>query len=287
MKMSPWRSQGVLQTGFAVKQGDASVKGLIDLNFGSGKAEALSLLRDLEALALPLHDVIVTDHALMNQAADAVQVFGRGTPCGLHFAGSASEAAVVVGEEQAQRAAQTILEHAPETFDAAFGLGTASGDEGDAELLQRASELGGLTFSGELFFHRPEVGVAYEDAAVIAIEGEWDTAVTQQLAEQGEIAGGGFGGKELSGEDFTGSIVLQAERSEARAAAFEPIVGRAIQLHQFALASGSQTALAMSGSAAFAGRAQAGLAQKTAQGLAAEGEAFDLAKFFAEMVIVE
>src|ERR1022692_4465323 len=71
MKMSPWRSQGVLQTGFAVKQGDASVKGLIDLNFGSGKAEALSLLRDLEALALPLHDVIVTDHALMNQAADA------------------------------------------------------------------------------------------------------------------------------------------------------------------------------------------------------------------------
>ena len=302
MKMSPWRSQGVLQTGFAVKQGDASVKGLIDLNFGSGKAEALSLLRDLEALALPLHDVIVTDHALMNQAADAVQVFGRGTPCGLHFAGSASEAAVVVGEEQAQHgiggvqiaslseaqlAAQTILEHAPETFDAAFGLGTASGDEGDAELLQRASELGGLTFSGELFFHRPEVVVAYEDAAVIAIEGEWDTAVTQQLAEQGEIAGGGFGGKELSGEDFTGSIVLQAERSEARAAAFEPIVGRAIQLHQFALASGSQTALAMSGSAAFAGRAQAGLAQKTAQGLAAEGEAFDLAKFFAEMVIVE
>src|ERR1035437_6502234 len=94
MKMSPWRSQGVLQTGFAVKQGDASVKGLIDLNFGSGKAEALSLLRDLEALALPLHDVIVTDHALMNKAADAVQVFGRGTPYGLHFAGSASEAAV-------------------------------------------------------------------------------------------------------------------------------------------------------------------------------------------------
>src|ERR1039457_1865500 len=153
MKMSPWRSQGVLQTGFAVKQGDASVKGLIVLIFGSGKADVLSLLRRLEALALPLHDVIVTDHALMNKAAYPVQVFGRGTPCGLHFAGSASEAAVVVGEEQAQHrlggvqiarlsesqlAAQTILEHAPETFVAAFGLGTASGDEGDAELLQRA-----------------------------------------------------------------------------------------------------------------------------------------------------
>ena len=155
------------------------------------------------------------------------------------------------------------------------------------ELLQGASELGGLTLSGELFFHRPEVVVAHEDAAVIAIEGEWDPAVTQQLAEQGEIAGGGFGGKELSGEDFTGSIILQAEGGEARAAAFEPIVGRAIQLYQFALASGAQTALPMSRSAAFARRAQTGLAQKTTQGLPAEGEALDLAKFFAEMVIVE
>ena len=62
---------------------------------------------------------------------------------------------------------------------------------------------------------------------------------------------------------------------------------RAVELHQFAFASGSQTALAMRGSAALAGRAQTGLAQQTAQGFAAEGEAFDLAKFFAEMVIVE
>ncbi len=302
MKMSPWRSQGVLQTGFAVKQRDASVQGLIDLNFGAGKAEALALLRDLEALTLPLHDVVVTDHALMNEAADAVQIFRGRTPGGLHFAGPAGEAAVEVGDEDAQHgvggieivglseaefAAQTILEHAPEAFDATFGLRTASGDEGDAELLESASELGGLTFSGELFFHRPEVVVAYEDAAVIAIEGERDTAVTQQLAEQGEIAGGGFGGEELSGEDFPGGIVLQAEGSEARAAAFEPIVGRAIQLHQFTFAGGSQTALTMGGSAAFTRRADAGLAQESAEGFPAEPEALDLAKFFAEVMIVE
>src|SRR6267154_2950440 len=302
MKMSPWRSQGVLQAGVAVIKRNAPVKSLVDVNFRTGKAEALALLRDLKALALPLDDVVVADHTLMDKAANAVRIFGRGTPCGLHFAGSAGEAAVVVGEEQAehgiggvqiaslseaQLAAQTILEYAPEAFDAAFGLGTASGDEGDAELLQRTSELGGLTFSGELFFHRPEVVVANEDAAVIAIEGEWGPTVTQQLAEQGEIAGGGIGGKELSGQDFTGGIILQAEGGEARAAAFEPIVGRAIQLYQFALASGSQTALAMSGNAAFAGRAQTGLAQEPAEGFAAEGEARDLAKFFAEVVIVE
>src|SRR6267154_3541268 len=302
MKMSPWRSQGVLQAGVAVIKRNAPVKSLVDVNFRTGKAEALALLRDLKALALPLDDVVVADHTLMDKAANAVRIFGRGTPCGLHFAGAAGEVAVVVGEEQAEHgiggvqiaslsetqfAAQAILEYAPEAFDAAFGLGTASGDEGDAELLQRTSELGGLTFSGELFFHRPEVVVANEDAAVIAIEGEWGPTVTQQLAEQGEIAGGGIGGKELSGQDFTGGIILQAEGGEARAAAFEPIVGRAIQLYQFALASGSQTALAMSGNAAFAGRAQTGLAQEPAEGFAAEGEALDLAKFFAEVVIVE
>src|ERR1035441_1247046 len=99
MKMSPWRSQGVLQTGFAVKQGDASVKGLIDLNFGAGKAEALPLLGDLKALAFPLHDVVVADHALMNEAADAVQIFRGRAPGGLHFAGSAGKAAVEVGDE--------------------------------------------------------------------------------------------------------------------------------------------------------------------------------------------
>jgi len=300
--MSPWRSQGVLQAGVAVKQRDASVKGLIDLNFGASKAEALSLLGDLEALAFPLDDVVVADHALVDEAADAVQIFRGRTPGGLHFAGSAGEAAVEVGDEYAQHgvggieiaslseaefAAQTILEHAPKAFDAAFGLGTASGDEGDAELLESAAELGGLTSSGKLFFHRPEVVVAYEDAAVIAIEGEWDTAVTQQLAEQREIAGGGFGGKELSGEDFSGGIVLQAEGGETRAATFEPIVGRAIELHQFTFAGGSQTALTMGGSAAFTRRADAGLAQESAEGFAAEREALDLAKFFAEVMIVE
>src|ERR1700685_1973859 len=302
MKMSPWRSQGVLQADVAVIKRNAPVKSLVDVKFRTGKAEALALLRDLKALALPLDDVVVADHTLMDKAANAVQIFRRGTPCGLYFAGAAGEAAVVVGEEQAehsiggvqiaslseaQLAAQTILEYAPETFDAAFGLGTASGDEGDAELFEGASELGGLTFSGELFLHRPEVVVAHEDAAVIAIEGEWDPAVTQELAEQGEIAGGGFGGEELSGEDFTGGIILQTEGGEARAATFEPIVGRAIQLYQFAFPGGSQTALTMGGSAALSGRAQTGLTQEPAEGFAAEGEALDLAKFFAEVVIVE
>src|SRR5271166_5143271 len=194
--MSPWRSQGVLQAGVAVVKGDAPVESLIDVDLGSGKAEALSLLGDLEALALPLHDVVVADHALMNEATDSVEIFRSRTPCGLHFTRTAGEAAVVVSHENAQHgiggvqiaglsqaefAGEAVLEHAPKAFDAALGLWAASGDEGDAELLQSAAELGGLTLSGELFFHRPEVVVAHEDAAVIAIKGQRSTVATQQL----------------------------------------------------------------------------------------------------------
>src|ERR1017187_10067820 len=178
MKMSPWRSQGVLEASVTVEQRDAPVESLVDLDFGPREAEAAALLGDLEALAFPLHDVVVADDALVDEAADAVKIFGRRTP---------GETSVVVGEEVAQDgvggievgsvgeaefAAQTVLEHAPEAFDAAFGLRTASGDEGDAELLQGATELRGLTFSGELFFHRPEVVVADKDAAMIAIKRE-------------------------------------------------------------------------------------------------------------------
>jgi len=302
MKMSPWRSQGVLQGGVAVVERDAAVESLVDLNFRAGEAETAGLLGDLEALALPLHDVVVADDAVVEEAADAVQIFGRETPGSLHFARSAGEAAVVVGEEVAEHgiggvqvaslseakfAGEAILEHAPEAFDAAFSLRTAGSDEGDAELLEGAAELRGLSFSRELFFHRPEVVVADEDATVIAIKRERDAVAAQQLAKQREKAGGGFGGEELGGQDFSGGIVLHAERGQSRAAAFEPVMGGAIELDQFAFAGRSQTALTMGGSAALPGRPQTGLPQETAQGLAAEGEALDLAKFFAEVVIVE
>ena len=60
-----------------------------------------------------------------------------------------------------------------------------------------------------------------------------------------------------------------------------------VELDRFAFAGGAQTALAMCGRTAFPGRTDAGLTQQTTQGLAAEREALDLTKFFAEMVIVE
>ena len=80
----------------------------------------------------------------------------------------------------------------------------------DAELSEGAAELGGLTLAGELFFEGPVGIVADEDSAAIAVESQGDAAAAEQAVEQVEIAGGGFGGEELSGKKG--------------AAAFEPIV---------------------------------------------------------------
>jgi hypothetical protein len=292
----------VLQTGVTVVERHSSVKGLVDLHFGAGKAEAARLLRDLEAAAFPLHDVVVADGALVKEAADAVEAVRCGTPGGFHLAGLFGETAVVVGDESAQHgvggveimsaskaefAAQAILQHAPEAFDAAFGLRAVGGDEGDGQLFQGAAELGRLTFTGELFLDGPVVVVADEDAAVIAVKSERHTVAAEQLFQQAEIAESGFRGEELGGQDFAGGVVLHAKSGELGAAAFEPVVWAAVELHEFAEARGTHTALAMSGSAAFSRRPETMLTQQAAQGFATQGKAFALGQLLAKMVVVK
>ena len=148
------------------------------------------------------------------------------------------------------------MQHAPETFDAAFGLGRLRGDKSDAQLSQGAAELGGLALAGEFFLDGPVIVVANEDAAAIAVEGGGHAEAAEQALEQAKVAFGGFRGEELSGEDFAGSVVLHAQSGETRAAAFEPVVRRTVELHQFAFASDAQTALAMSGRATFDGESR-------------------------------
>jgi PAS domain S-box-containing protein len=135
----------------------------MDLDCGSGETEAAGLGMNLQPAAVPLHNVIVADDAFMGEATDAFEVFRSRAPGVGCVAGSASEAAVVVGDEasqdavgrvqivglgQAEFAGEAILKHAPKAFDAAFGLRALGGDEGDAELLERATELRGLALAG-------------------------------------------------------------------------------------------------------------------------------------------
>src|SRR5229473_1817092 len=157
----------MFQAGVAIVERDAPVESLVDLHFGTGEAEAARLLGDLKATAFPLHDVVVADGAFVQEAADAVETFRSRTPGGCVFPRLPGETAAVVG------------------------------DEGDAQLLQCAAELRRLAFSSELFFHRPAVVIADEDAAVIPVKSQRHTVAAQQLAKQAEIAESGFRREEL------------------------------------------------------------------------------------------
>src|ERR1700730_1026455 len=222
--MSPPWHDCYLQAGVAVIEREATVEGLIDAHFGTGEAEAVCLLRDLEATAVPLHEVVVADDTLVHEAADTVERVGRFPPGGCGFACLPSETTVVVGDKfaqhgvggidvgrfcQAQFAGEAILQDAPEAFDAALGLRTIGSDEGDAELFQGTAELRGLAFSSELFVDGPVVVVADEDAAVIPVEGERYPVSAQHLPKQAEIAEGGFRWEELCGQDLSGGIVVR------------------------------------------------------------------------------
>src|SRR6266852_1974213 len=184
----------MFQAGVAIVEREAPIESLVNLHFGTGEAEAARLLGDLEATAFPLHDVVVADGALVHQAADTVEAFRSSTPGGFPVAGLPGKTAVVVSDEGAQHgvggvdvgslgqpqfAGEAILQHAPETLDAAFGLRAVGGDEGDAQLFQGATELGGLAFSSELFFDRPAVVVADEDATMIAVKSQGHAVAAQ------------------------------------------------------------------------------------------------------------
>ena len=292
----------MFEPGIAMVERDAAVQSLIDLHFGSGETVAAGLRMDLQALAVPLHDIVVADDALVGEAADAFQILRRGAPGFFDLTRRAGEAAIVIGDEagqhgvsrieiasmgQAKFAGKTVLEDAPEALDAAFGLGSLRGDEGDAELSESAAELSGLAPAGKLFVDRPVVVIAGEDAAAITVEGDGNTIATQEALEKVEIALGGFRGEEPSGEDFAGGIILHSQGGEQRAAAFEPVVRGAVELHELALASRTQTALTMSGRTALARRADAVGTEQSAQGFAAEREAFVLDEFVVKMMIVE
>jgi hypothetical protein len=147
----------------------------------------------LETAAVPLHNIVIADDALMDEAADATEIFGGRTPSLFRFSGSATEATIVVGQETAQdltgggqiggaREAEftgkAILKSAPQALDATLGLRAVGRNVGDAELRKSATELSRLAFSRELFFDRPVVIVAYEDAVLVPIEAERDAVTT-------------------------------------------------------------------------------------------------------------
>src|SRR5712691_11334672 len=100
--MSPSWGVGVFQAGIAVVERDPAIEGLIKLDFCSREAEAPILRGNLEAVPLPLYDVVVADDAFVEQRADTLKFFGSRAPSFGGLAWNACGAAVVIGDELAQ-----------------------------------------------------------------------------------------------------------------------------------------------------------------------------------------
>src|SRR5260370_5997947 len=130
--MSPPCGVGVFQASLAIVERDPAIKSLVQLDFCAREGEAAVLGRDLEAAALPLHDVVVADDAFVPERADALELIRSGAPGFGGVARGPREAAVVVGAEmpprrgrggqvggvgEAEVSAQAGLEDAPDGFD--------------------------------------------------------------------------------------------------------------------------------------------------------------------------
>lgn len=249
-----------------------------------------------------MHDVVIADDALVDEAADAAEIFGRRTPSLFRFSRSMAEATIVVGQEAAQDVVgggqiggadeaeftgKAILKSAPQALDATLGLRAVGRNVGDAELRKSATKLGRLAFPRELFFDRPVVVVTHEDSVLVPIETEGDAVAAQQVAQQVEIPASIFRGKELGNGNLARGVVKEAEEGELWAAIFEPAMKAAIEEEHFALPSAAKTSLAVRRSAPLLGGAETVLAEQTAESLPTERATFHLAKLLAEMMIVE
>ena len=125
--------------------------------------------------------------------------------------------------------------------------------------VESASELGGRLFSGELFGEGPVGIVALEDGVTIAVETERDAVGGDHGVQGAEIADGIFGFElEVSGEDLAGGVVLKADESEHRAAAFEPVVATGVGERHHAETRAGRAARAILARPAFLRRSQFG-----------------------------
>ena len=114
----------------------------------------------------------------------------------------------VVDTRQAQLGDQTILERAPEAFDASLGLRRAGGDRADAQIDQHPTELRRICGTRKLLLERPAiVRIALEDAVPIVIERIGDAVRREHVAEQEEVAMGILLRAEDRAHDGAGGIV--------------------------------------------------------------------------------
>jgi hypothetical protein len=188
---------------------------------------------------------------------------------------------------QAQFTHEAILQRGPQALDAALGLGRVGGQIADAELVQHATQVRGGLPAGQLFGQRPVPVVADEEIEAIAVEGQGQAVLREQLLKERGVAVDVLGRPEVQGEDLARGVVDGAEQHELGAAALEPGERTAVDLHEGPAGGLRHPAPARAGRAPGVPRRQAQVLPQPADRLAAERQAVLLAQLFGHVAVVE
>ncbi len=233
-----------------IENSECAIEPLVDVHAGFGVTGPVGIGEDLERAVLQGDGVVVGDDPRVLETKDGVGVkpAGPGAIGGRALRRGTREAGIVAGEEIGEEgigrlpvsnAGETefddepILEGAEEAFNAPFGLRTGGRDPGDAKLAQHAADLGGGALPLQLLLQRPaRVSCAFEDAVPIGVDGEGQAGTEGELAEDLEIAVGGFLRVEPASEHVAGGIIDERMQDEGRATLLQPGVVAAVALDE-------------------------------------------------------
>lgn len=287
----------------AVIDGERPIQVGMDIDASAGVAAPVGAGPELQQRAVQLERIVLADRTPILEAANAIEMGGRGAPGWLGIRRRLGKAGIVareksiedalgVGERAGLRKPQfddeAVLEGAKETLDASLAFRGRGRDPADAQLMQRAPDLGGG--DGALELGRPGLrgpGIAVEEAVAVGVGGDGDAIASDEAAQQQEVAVGIFDGTEDSGQDVAGGIVDGGMEDRARAAVLEPGMVTAVHLDEEAGLGHPLAPAAMARRTAFARTADAGGAQEPLHGLAGDVKALALGEQIGEVMIVD
>jgi hypothetical protein len=289
-----------------VEDGDAAIEALVDLDDRFGVVALVRAGQELDLCGPERDRVVVAHGALVFEAEDRLGVEAGGPgPIGSGWVRRRlGEAGVVTREEvsqegigsfavgdagQAQFGAQAILERAKEPLDTALGLGAAGGDPVDAQFRERAADLCGRGFPGQLLLEgeRPLRLAPMEDAVAITVRGDRDALRLGEGVEDQEVAVSIFLIAKRGCGDLAGRIVEDRDERQPGSPLVEPGVRAAVELDEEAFLGHPLTTATVARWAPTPRAGPARLAQDAADRGPREGQAFPLVQEFLQVVVVD
>lgn len=255
----------------------------MNIDAGAGVAAARRAWLELEQCAVELERIVLADRTSVLEAADAVEIGGRGAPGRLRVSGRLREARIVAREKPIEHALgvgeraglrepefddEAVLEGAEEALDPSLAFRGRGGDPANAELMQGAADLGGGDGPFELggpALRGPRIAVKEPVAVGVGCDG--DAIAPDETPQQQEIAVGIFDEAEDRREDVASRVIDGGMEDEARAAVLEPGVVTAVHLDKEARLRHPLTAAAMTWGAAFPRTANARGTEESLHGL--------------------